>query len=202
MRQGKLTLQTALGAHVIDIEVPETAREQQAGLMFRQSVPEMTGMLFLYPRSQEVTMWMKDTRVSLDMVFIKADGGVHRVEMHTEPLSQTIIPSRGDVAAVLELAAGAARGLGCSLAIVRCIPRSRPQNQMSCPPGVGRVAIRRQFRWRDRPSTGLAAVSPRHRCPPGSAPACRVRAHRCGCPARRVRRPSACLDSGWRQLAP
>lgn len=57
-------------------------------------------------------MWMKDTRVSLDMVFIKTDGEVHRIEARTQPLSQTVIPSRGGVAAVLELAAGSAEQLG------------------------------------------------------------------------------------------
>ena len=112
MRRGNLILETALGAHTIEIEIPETAGEHQAGLMFRPSVPENTGMLFLYPRSQEVTMWMKDTHVSLDMVFIKADGGVHRVEARTEPLSHAMIRSRGAVVAVLELAAGSADRLG------------------------------------------------------------------------------------------
>ena len=59
-------------------------------------------MLFLYPASQEVSMWMKDTHVSLDMVFIKADGMVHRIEAATETaLTGTVVPSRGDVVAVL-----------------------------------------------------------------------------------------------------
>ena len=111
MRRDRLILQTAQGAHVIDIEIPETATEQQAGLMFRVSVPDKIGMLFLYPARQEVTMWMKDTSVSLDMVFIKADGEVHRVEAHTQPFSQALICSRGDVTAVLELAAGSAQRL-------------------------------------------------------------------------------------------
>lgn len=112
MYRGKLTLQTSQGARVIAIEVPETVTEQQTGLMFRQSVPETSGMLFLYSQSQEVTMWMKNTGVSLDMVFIRADGQVHRIEAHVEPLSERIIPSRGAVVAVLELAAGSAERLG------------------------------------------------------------------------------------------
>ena len=112
MRHGKLTLQTAQGAHVIDIGVAETPAEQQMGLKFCRSVPEKSGMLFVYPGPQEVTMWMKDTYVSLDMVFIKADGEVHRIEAHTEPFSQTTISSRGDVVAVLELVAGSAERLG------------------------------------------------------------------------------------------
>lgn len=112
MRRGKLTLQTAKGAHAIDIGVAETPAEQQMGLKFCKTVPENTGMLFVYPGPQEVTMWMKDTYVSLDMVFVKADGEVHRIEAHTEPFSQTTISSRGDVVAVLELVAGSAERLG------------------------------------------------------------------------------------------
>jgi hypothetical protein len=112
MRRSSLTLQTAFGAYAIEIEIPETVAEQQMGLKFRQSVPDRTGMLFLYEASQEVRMWMKDTHVSLDMVFIKPDGTVHRVEARTEPLSQAVVPSRGHVIAVLELAAGSAEQLG------------------------------------------------------------------------------------------
>ena len=112
MYRQKLTLQTSHGPHAIAIEVPETVAEQQTGLMFRQSLPENSGMLFLYAASQEVTMWMKDTGLSLDMVFIRADGQVHRIEPHVEPLSERIIASRGAVVAVLELAAGSAKRLG------------------------------------------------------------------------------------------
>ncbi len=111
MRRSTLILETASGTHSIDIEIPESMAEQQAGLGFRRQVPPGTGMLFLYPASQEVSMWMKDTHVSLDMVFIKADGMVHRIEAATRPLSRTVVPSRGDVVAVLELAAGSARHL-------------------------------------------------------------------------------------------
>jgi uncharacterized membrane protein (UPF0127 family) len=112
MRRGTLILHTAFGAHAIEVEIPETAREQQTGLSFRRSVPDNTGMLFLYRGSQEVIMWMKDTSVSLDMVFLEPDGRVHRVESDTKPFSQAIVPSLGEVVAVLELAAGTARRLG------------------------------------------------------------------------------------------
>ena len=112
MRRDKLTLQTARGAHVLEVEIAETLLEQQLGLKFQRRLPEDAGMLFLYRGAQEVTMWMKDTYVSLDMIFIKADGEVHRVEARTEPRSKSTIPSRGKVVAVLELAAGSAERLG------------------------------------------------------------------------------------------
>jgi uncharacterized membrane protein (UPF0127 family) len=112
MRRSTLILLTERGGRAIAIEIPESVAEHRVGLMFRRSVPEYTGMLFLYPGSQEVTMWMKDTHVSLDMVFLKANGEVHRIEERTLPLSYAVIPSRGPVRAVLELAAGSAARLG------------------------------------------------------------------------------------------
>ena len=112
LRREKLTLQTAQGAHVIDTEVTESVEEKALGLMYRTSLPEKSGMLFMYDAPQEITMWMKNTYISLDMVFIRADGVVHRIEARTEPFSEAIIPSRGDVVAVLELVAGAAERLG------------------------------------------------------------------------------------------
>jgi hypothetical protein len=112
MRRDTLTLHTASGAHRIDIEVAESDREKAYGLMFRQSLGENEGMLFPYPTAHEITMWMRNTFISLDMIFIRADGIVHRVETDTEPHSERIIGSKGDVTGVLEMKAGSARRLG------------------------------------------------------------------------------------------
>ena len=112
MRRDTLTLKTANAEHIIDIEIAETMEEKSLGLMFRTSVPDNTGMLFPYGDPQEITMWMRNTYVSLDMVFIRADGVVHRVASRTEPLSEKIVGSEGHVSAVLELGAGAAERLG------------------------------------------------------------------------------------------
>lgn len=108
----KLTIRSATGAHVIQTEIAATAEEKQKGLMFRTSVPPNTGMLFPYDQPQELTMWMRNTYVSLDMLFIRADGVIHRIERRTEPMSERVIASEGDVTAVLELAAGEADRLG------------------------------------------------------------------------------------------
>ena len=112
MREDRLTLVTATGRHEITIEVAETAQQKTLGLMFRTNMPENRGMLFPYGSPQEVTMWMRNTYIPLDMVFIRADGVVHRVEPRTEPLSERIIASKGPVVAVLELAGGVAAKLG------------------------------------------------------------------------------------------
>ncbi|HXF52535.1 MAG TPA: DUF192 domain-containing protein [Hyphomicrobiaceae bacterium] len=110
-RERQLILRTESGDHVITIEIAETEAEKSLGLMYRTSVPEMTGMLFAYDHPQEITMWMRNTYVPLDMVFIRADGVVHRIEANTEPLSERIIASQGPVTAVLELVAGSAEKL-------------------------------------------------------------------------------------------
>ncbi len=80
--------------------------------MFRKSLPENRGMLFPYGKPKEITMWMRNTYIPLDMVFIRADGVVHRIEARTEPLSERYIGSEGPVLAVLELAGGVAEKLG------------------------------------------------------------------------------------------
>ncbi len=112
MRRDTLTLKTATAEHIIDIEIAETMEEKALGLMFRTSVPDNTGMLFPYGPPQDISMWMRNTYVSLDMVFIKADGIIHRIAARTEPLSEKIVSSQGNVSAVLELNAGAAERLG------------------------------------------------------------------------------------------
>jgi uncharacterized protein len=112
MRRETLKLVTAHGTHVIDVEIADTPQEKAQGLMFRTHLDDNRGMLFAYDTPQEITMWMRNTYIPLDMVFIRADGTVHRIEARTEPLSEDIIASRGDVTACLELAGGAAERLG------------------------------------------------------------------------------------------
>lgn len=112
MREDRLWLDIGGTLHRIDIELAETAAEKARGLMFRTSLPENRGMLFPHSPPQEAAMWMRNTYISLDMVFIRSDGVIHRIEERTEPMSERIISSEGRVAAVLELAGGVAAKLG------------------------------------------------------------------------------------------
>jgi uncharacterized protein len=112
MLQERLALITATGTRTIDVEVAATQEDMAMGLMFRTALADSQGMLFPSPAPRETTMWMRNTYIPLDMVFIRADGVVHRIEAMTEPLSEAIIGSKGDVLAVLELAGGAAARLG------------------------------------------------------------------------------------------
>ena len=108
----RLQLITAERAVTILVELADTPRKQALGLMFRTSLADDQGMLFVHERPGELTMWMRNTYIPLDMVFIRADGIIHRIEEMTEPHSEEVIASRGDVTAVLELAGGASRRYG------------------------------------------------------------------------------------------
>lgn len=109
---GTLVLKTGSGEHSFNVEVATTNQERAIGLMFRRSLPADAGMLFLYDRAQPAAMWMKNTLIPLDMVFIGSDGKVHRIEQNTEPFSTELISSDGPVVGVLELNGGAAAKIG------------------------------------------------------------------------------------------
>lgn len=100
------------GNAAFTIEIAESDAEKAKGLMFRTKLGDNEGMLFPYGRAQELTMWMRNTYIPLDMLFIRADGVIHRIEARTEPLSDRVIASQGDVSAVLEIAGGAAERHG------------------------------------------------------------------------------------------
>ena len=106
------TLVTASGPHPIVVELAKTEKEREIGLMNRNSMPEDQGMLFDFEETRLVTMWMKNTYIPLDMVFMDEAGRVTHVAANAQPLSLAIISSRGPVRYVLELNGGAAARLG------------------------------------------------------------------------------------------
>ncbi len=107
-----LEIATKNGVHTFSVEVAVNDEERAKGLMFRRELPEGEGMLFDFKRDEAVSMWMRNTYVPLDMIFIRRDGRILRIAENTEPLSDRIIPSGGPVRAVLEVVAGTARKLG------------------------------------------------------------------------------------------
>ena len=98
--------------HSFMVEVARNNDDRARGLMFRSTMPQDQGMLFDFERDDMVTMWMKNTYLSLDMIFIFADGRIHRIESRTEPESERTISSGVPVRAVLELNANVASRLG------------------------------------------------------------------------------------------
>jgi len=112
MDRGTLEIATKTGVRVFSVELAVTDEEREKGLMFRTSVPDGYGMLFDFKQDQIVTMWMKNTLVSLDMIFIRRDGTIARIAENTNIKSEDIIPSGEQVRAVLEVAAGTAAKYG------------------------------------------------------------------------------------------
>jgi hypothetical protein len=107
-----LEIITRSGVHVFEVELAITDDERAKGLMHRRELPAGRGMLFDFGRDQMVAMWMKNTFVSLDMIFIRADGRIAHIAESTTPHSEAIISSRAPVRGVLEVVAGTAKKLG------------------------------------------------------------------------------------------
>jgi uncharacterized membrane protein (UPF0127 family) len=107
-----LEIVTKNGVQVFSVEMATTEQEKQTGLMYRKELADGKGMLFDFNPEQEISMWMKNTYVSLDMIFIRADGRILRIAENTEPLSTRIVSSQGPARAVLEVVAGTAQKYG------------------------------------------------------------------------------------------
>ena len=107
-----LEIVTKSGVQVFSVEMATTEEEKTTGLMYRKELADGKGMLFDFSPEQEVSMWMKNTFISLDMIFIRADGRILRIAENTEPQSTKIIPSRGLAKGVLEVIAGTAKKYG------------------------------------------------------------------------------------------
>lgn len=112
LRREPLAILTPNGRFLFTVEVADTPETQHRGLMERTVVPPDTGMLFDFGAPRPVSMWMHDTPVSLDMLFIRADGTVVAIARRTTPNSDTVIPAPEPVLAVLEVAAGTSERLG------------------------------------------------------------------------------------------
>ena len=107
-----LDIVTASGPHRFAVEVMRTEPQLEHGLMDRRHLAADRGMLFDFKTAKPVMMWMKNTYISLDMVFIGADGRVVSTAQNTEPMSETIIRSNGDALGVLEVNAGTVAKFG------------------------------------------------------------------------------------------
>ena len=110
--QQTLEIASKTGVHIFAVEVVDNDADRAKGLMYRKTLPEGRGMLFDFHRDQDVSFWMQNTYIPLDMVFIRGDGRILRIEENTEPLSTRLIPSGGPVRAVLEVIGGTTRKLG------------------------------------------------------------------------------------------
>jgi uncharacterized protein len=107
-----LEIVSKTGVHPFTVELAVTEEQRERGLMFRRELPEGHGMLFKFEPDQVVAMWMHNTYISLDMIFIRSDGRIVRIAENTTPQSDRIISSGSPAHGVLEVIAGTARKLG------------------------------------------------------------------------------------------
>ncbi len=105
---------TARGPHLFKVWIADNDPSRQQGLMFIKDLPADQGMLFLFDRPGFMAFWMKNTYLSLDLVFIARDGIVVNVAQNATPLSEQLIESAAPVTGVLELVAGTAARIGLS----------------------------------------------------------------------------------------
>lgn len=104
----RLDVLTARGRIPFAVELALTPEEQQKGLMQRDHLAADAGMLFVMPQEKIVRMWMKDTLIPLDMLFIDKTGHIASIHSEAPPLSLDLVESARPVIAVLELAGGTA----------------------------------------------------------------------------------------------
>lgn len=112
-----VTVQTAGGARVFNVDVARTSAEQERGLMYRTGIPADGGMIFTpYPADgngpREASFWMKNTPSPLDIIFIRPDGTIATIAENTVPFSEDPVKSGEAVSAVLEINGGKAAELG------------------------------------------------------------------------------------------
>lgn len=110
--QSTVTVTTESGEHRFRVWIAQTNAHRSQGLMFVEQLARDEGMLFLFERPQFASFWMKNTPLSLDIVFIGPDGTVVNVATHTRPHSLEPIESVAPVTSVLELVAGTAERIG------------------------------------------------------------------------------------------
>jgi uncharacterized membrane protein (UPF0127 family) len=111
---GRIEVLTDAGTRIFSIEVAIEPEEQARGLMFRPALPADAGMLFVYDPPHQANFWMRNTMIALDMIFIDDTGRVESIAERTDPYSERVSSSLGDVRAVLEINGGLSRQLGIS----------------------------------------------------------------------------------------
>lgn len=118
-----ITVKTDATVHTFSVEVMRTAEDRARGLMHRKSLPEKNGMIFDFGRNVIARMWMKNTYIPLDMIFIRNDGTISNIERNTTPHSTEVLSSEGKVRYVLEINAGLSDQLGISRGDVVKLPK-------------------------------------------------------------------------------
>lgn len=115
------------------VEIADDAAERAQGLMFRENMPRMSGMLFVYETPQPLAFWMRNTLIPLDLLFLDESGTVVTIQRDAVPLDETPLSGGPDpLLAVLEINGGMAARLGITVGSQLRHPQL-PQSQASWP---------------------------------------------------------------------
>jgi uncharacterized membrane protein (UPF0127 family) len=108
MHEGVLEIQDSTGQAVVslDIEIADDDYSRERGLMYRTWLPEQAGMFFIFNKEEYRSFWMKNTRLSLDILFIDATGKINTIHAYTIPYAEASLPSKAPARYVLEVNAG------------------------------------------------------------------------------------------------
>jgi len=107
-----LTVETSQGPVRLNVEIADDEAERNHGLMYRQSLPDDRGMLFHFQQPERASFWMRNTPLSLDIIFIGVDGRIINIADHTTPYSDAPVRAAGVARGVLEVRAGRAAAMG------------------------------------------------------------------------------------------
>ncbi len=107
VKEGEVTfLKNGQPYKKIEVEIAENEAERAKGLMFRSSIPDSAGMLFIFERSEPQGFWMKNTSIPLDIIYVGSDKKIVSIAENTKPFSEESIPSMGNAQYVVEVNAG------------------------------------------------------------------------------------------------
>ncbi|MFD1912323.1 DUF192 domain-containing protein [Halodurantibacterium flavum] len=135
-RPDRVDLRGPWGEARFTVEIADTDATRAQGLMFRDSLPQRAGMLFIYDRPRSATFWMRNTLIPLDMIFVDERGVVAHVHSNAIPLDETPIEGGEDILMVLEINGGGANLLGIAPGTEMRHPRLDPALAVwACPEG-------------------------------------------------------------------
>ncbi len=121
------------GSARFTVEVADDRAERAQGLMFRESLPTASGMLFVYERPQRLSFWMRNTLIELDLLFIDPSGEVRHIHHRAQPLDETPIEGGRGLTHVLEINGGLAERMGIAVgSVVRHPTFSKDQAIWPC----------------------------------------------------------------------
>jgi uncharacterized membrane protein (UPF0127 family) len=110
--RGSLSVETASGVHTFSVEIADEPDERERGLMYRTEMAADAGMIFAYDSPQIITIWMKNTVLPLDIIYVNEQGRVMTIAPDAEPYSLKLISSQKPVVAAIEFNAGTAARIG------------------------------------------------------------------------------------------